>query len=132
MKRLGLIFLLLLSAFVLSANLFAQSSGGMPPGHQMLADPEKFADGHVAAMDRQVHLSDEQKAKLRPVFLEEGQKLFAVLNSTTMSGEQKQAEVEKLHLETAAKVSSLLTPEQQKQWAPASPPRRSSQATSQT
>lgn len=100
-----------------SIGLAAQSSG-MPPGHQMLANPDKFADGHIAALDRQLHLSAEQKTKLRPVFLAEGQQLFAVLDSNTLSNEQKQAAIEKLHADTAAKVDSLLTPEQRRQFAP--------------
>lgn len=98
-----------------SVGLIAQS-GGMPPGHQMLANPNAFADGHLAALDHQVQLTAEQKAKLRPVFLDEGQKLFAIMNSTTMPTDQKQASIEKLHEETAAKVSSLLTPQQKKQF----------------
>lgn len=121
----------LLLAFALSPSLVAQNSGTMPPGHQMLADPARFADGHVAALDQQVHLSADQKAKLRPVFLDEGTKLFAIFNNTAMSQEQKQAAIEKLHLETAARVGSLLTPEQLKQWTPASQPRKNA-PTSQT
>lgn len=123
----------LVLAFALSPSLLAQSSGpgGMPPGHQMLADPARFADGHVAALDQQVHLSADQKAQLRPVFLDEGNKLFAIFNNTAMSQQQKQAAIEKLHLETAAKVGSLLTPAQRQQWAPVSTPPRSS-GTSQT
>jgi hypothetical protein len=78
----------------------------------MLADPNAFADGHVAALDRQVQLTEAQKAKLRPVFLDEGQRLFAIINSTTMPTEQKQSAIQKLHEDTAAKVNSLLTPEQ--------------------
>ena len=110
----------LLTGLVLfvSLGLVAQN-GGMPPGHQMLADPNAFAEGHVAALDHQVQLTAAQKTKLRPVFRDEGQKLFAVLNSTTMPTEQKQAAIEKLHAETAAKVDSILTPEQKKQMGPA-------------
>ncbi len=84
----------------------------------MLADPEKFADGHLAALDQQVHLSTEQKPRLRAVFLEEGKQLFAVLSSTSLSPQQKQSAIQKLHLETAAKVNSLLTPEQRRDAPP--------------
>jgi Spy/CpxP family protein refolding chaperone len=109
MKRL-LALLLLLLVFA-PLGLLAQN-GGMPSGHRMLADPNAFADGHVAALDRQVQLTEAQKAKLRPVFLDEGQRLFAIINSTTMPTEQKQSAIQKLHEDTAAKVNSLLTPEQ--------------------
>ncbi len=67
MKRIALILALVLSAFTFTA--LAQNSGAMPPGHQMLASPEAFADGHLAALDKQVGLSAEQKPQLRAVFL---------------------------------------------------------------
>jgi len=113
MKKWCSVPLLLTLSFL---SLAAQN--GMPSGHQMLADPDKFADGHVAALERQVELSPDQKTILRPVFLDEGKKLFAILNSTTMPTEQKQAAIEQLHAETAAKVGSLLTPEQRRQMTP--------------
>lgn len=84
----------------------------------MLADPNAFADGHLAALDHQMQLTTAQKTKLRPVFFDEGRKLFAILNSTTMPTDQKQAAIEKLHEETAAKVNSVLTPEQRKKGRP--------------
>jgi len=86
-----------------------------PPGHKLLTDADRFADGHVAALDRQLHLTPDQKSKLRPIFKDEAQQLFAIMNNTAMPVEQKQAAIEKLHLETAAKVDSILTPEQRKQ-----------------
>lgn len=107
---LGLFFLFAWAAMV------AQTS--MPPGHEMLADPEKFADGHLAALDRQVQLTDEQKPKVRAVFLSEGKQLFALLNNPNLSMEQKQMGIEKLHLQTAAKVNSMLTSEQRRRAAP--------------
>ena len=109
---------LILSFAILTSIGLSGQNGGMPPGHQMLADPSAFADGHLAALDHQVQLTAEQKAKLRPVFLDERQKLFAILNSTTMPTDQKQASIQKLHEETAAKVNSLLTPQQRKQRGP--------------
>ena len=98
----------------------------------MLADPDKFADGHVAAIERQVELSADQKTKLRPIFLDEGKRLFSILNSTTMPTEQKQAAIEKLHAETAAKVGSLLTPEQRKQMTPVPAGQRKAETASKT
>jgi hypothetical protein len=84
----------------------------------MLADPEKFADGHVAALDQRVQLTPEQKPKLHGVFLAEGKQLFALLNDPNLTPEQKQMGLQKLHLETAAKVNSMLTPDQRRRAAP--------------
>jgi hypothetical protein len=55
------------------------------------------------------------------VFLEEGKQLLGIISSTTLSQEEKQAAIGKLHLETANQVNSLLTPEQRRQGAPSLP-----------
>ena len=130
MKILALTILCL--AFGFSAVLFAQTMN-VPPGHQMLADPDKFADGHLDALDQQLHLSADQKTKLRAVFLDEGKQLFGVLNDTSMSDDQKRAAIEKMHVATEQKVGSLLTPEQRKQWSTPAPENRTGPShTSQT
>ena len=87
----------------------------MPPGHQMLASPDAFADGHLAALDKQVSLSAEQKPKVREVFLQEAKELFAVFGDGSMSDAQKQARIQQLHVTTQNKVWALLTHEQRKQ-----------------
>jgi hypothetical protein len=81
----------------------------------MLASPEAFADGHLSALDRQVGLSAEQKPKLHDVFLQEGKELFAVFGDPSMTGEQKQARIQQLHVTTQSKVWNLLTHDQRKQ-----------------
>jgi len=112
MKRMA-IFLLLLSAFACFAG--AQNNGAVPPGHQMLASPEAFADGHLAALDKQIGLSAEQKPQLRAVFLQEGKDLFAVFGDSSLSDTQKQARIQQIHVATRDKVWSLLTHDQRKQ-----------------
>lgn len=115
MKRtvLLLFFLTVFSLIPLVAP--AQNSGGVPPGHQMLASPDAFADGHLAALDKQVGLSAEQKPELRAVFLQEAKELFAVFGDRSMSDAQRQARIQQLHVTTQSKVWNLLTHEQRKQ-----------------
>ena len=122
MKRIALIFALVLSAFTFAAQ--AQSSGAMPPGHQMLASPDAFADGHLAALDKQVGLSAEQKPQLRAVFLAEGKNLFAVFGDATLSDPQKQERIQQLHVVTEHKVWGLLTHEQRKMMTEQPAPRQ--------
>jgi len=112
MKRIAILLALTLSTFTLMAP--AQNPGALPPGHQMLASPDAFADGHLAALDKQVALTAEQKPKLRAVFLDEGNQLFAVFGDQSMSQEQKQARIQQLHVATQSKVWGLLTHEQRK------------------
>ena len=121
MKRIVVIFALVLSAFPLTT--LAQNSSAMPPGHQMLASPAAFADGHLAALDKQVSLSEDQKPKLRAVFLQEGNDLFAVFGDRSLSDAQKQTRIQQIHVATRDKVWGLLTHEQRKQMSesPATP-----------
>ncbi len=112
MKLRAIVYLLIVCTLPFIAT--AQTSGAMPPGHQMLSSPDAFADGHLAALDKQVSLTAEQKPKLRAVFLQEANELFAVFGDKTMTQEQKQARIQQLHVVTQNRVWSLLTHEQRK------------------
>jgi len=81
----------------------------------MLSSPDAFADGHLAALDKQVSLTAEQKPKLREVFLQEAKDLFGIFGDKSMSQEQKQARIQQIHLTTRDKVWGLLTHDQRKQ-----------------
>lgn len=121
MKRSGFLFLiLLLAAFA----VVAQTSGGMPPGHQMLSSPDAFADGHLAALDKQVNLSSEQKPKLRAVFLQEAKELFSVFGDNSLTQEQKQVRIQRIHIVARNQVWDLLTAEQRKLMNEGPPPPR--------
>jgi len=122
MKRIVVLLFLTLSVFSFVAQ--AQNSDAMPPGHQMLSSPDAFADGHLAALERQVGLSPEQKPKLRAVFLQEANDLFAVFGDARLSEAQKQARIQQLHLATQSKVWNLLTHEQRKQMSESPAPPR--------
>jgi hypothetical protein len=92
-----------------------------PPSHNIMSDPNLFADAHLRGLDAQVHLSDKQKEQIRPVFFTEGQKLIAILNDSSLSQDQRGQLIQQLHEQTANKVASMLTPKQRKgqQHAPA-------------
>ncbi|HEX8815191.1 MAG TPA: hypothetical protein VF753_06810 [Terriglobales bacterium] len=103
-----------------------------PPSHNILGDANLFADAHLKGLDAQVHLSDEQKQKLRPVFYAEGQKLIAIMNDATLGDDQKGQKIGELHEETAAKVTSMLTPAQRKALAPTEQKPQAQRPASQT
>ena len=112
MKHVPCVLVLLMSAFALTAP--AQNGGALPPGHQMLSSPAAFADGHLAALDKQVKLTAEQKPKAHAVFLQEANDLFAVFNDKTMSQDQKGARIQQIHQAAQSKIWVLLTHEQRK------------------
>ena len=108
---------LLLTLFVVSTFTLlgiAQGTGAIPPGQMMLSSPDAFADGHLAALDKQVNLTAEQKPKVRAVFMEEANALFAVFGDKTMTQEQKHARIQQIHVTTRNQVWNLLTHEQRK------------------
>jgi Spy/CpxP family protein refolding chaperone len=124
MKRIAVLLILTLSIFTFAAQ--SQNCGAAPPGHQiqMLSSPDAFADGHLAALDKQVGLSPEQRTKARAVFLQEGEDLFAVFGDGSLSDAQKQARIQQLHVSTQSKVWNLLTHEQRKQMSESPAPPR--------
>jgi Spy/CpxP family protein refolding chaperone len=103
-----------LLAFLILSVAFIQAAAQTPPSHKILSDPNMFADAHLKGLDAQVHLSDEQKEKLRPVFYAEGQSLIAIMNDSSLAEDQRGQMIQRLHEETAAKVATLLTPAQRK------------------
>ena len=121
MKRTVILFTLVLS--ILPLVVAAQYPGAPPPGHQMLSSPDAFADGHLAALDKQVSLTAEQKPKVRAVFLDEANQLFAIFGNKSLTQEQKSARIQQLHVATQGKVWSLLTHEQRKAMSEAPAPR---------
>lgn len=59
-----------------------------------------------------LNLTDEQKAKLRPIIMEENQQMEALRNDTSMSQEQKIAKANQIRADASPKIKAVLTPEQ--------------------
>jgi Spy/CpxP family protein refolding chaperone len=108
---------------ILATSLLAQSapqSQAPPPqapaGHGILGNPEKFADAHLAALDKAISLTDEQKPRVRTVFVNEAKKLVSIFNDATLTDEQKGRSIQSLHLTTLHLVAVELTPEQRQKF----------------
>lgn len=75
------------------------------------------APGHTHAQaqtdeDNPLNLRDDQKAKLRPILMEENQQLQALRNDTSMTQEQKAAKANQIREAVSPKIKAILTPEQ--------------------
>jgi protein CpxP len=62
--------------------------------------------------DNPLNLTDEQKAKLRPIVADETQQLDAVRNDSSLSAEQKVAKANQIRETASPKIKAILTPEQ--------------------
>jgi hypothetical protein len=96
---------------------FVQAGAQGPPSHSILGDPNKFADAHINGLDAQVHLSEQQKEKLRPLFVAEGRTLISILTDQSLHEDQRQQKIQQLHDQTRDTVLTMLTPSQLKQYS---------------
>jgi len=62
--------------------------------------------------DNPLNLTDEQKAKLRPILAEENQQLDTLRNDTSMTQEQKIAKANEVRQNASPKIKAILTQEQ--------------------
>jgi hypothetical protein len=62
--------------------------------------------------DNPLNLTEEQKAKLRPIIADENQQMDGVRNDTSLTQEQKIAKANQIRQEASPKIKAILTPEQ--------------------
>jgi protein CpxP len=94
----------------------SQSAPAQGNSGQMGASSEA-SPGHAQAQaqsesDNPLNLTDEQKAKLRPIVTAENQQMEALRNDTSLSQEQKVAKANQIREEASPKIKAILTPEQ--------------------
>lgn len=103
MQRIALFFVVL---FAFVAN--AQNNGTLSPARQMLSSPDAFADGHLAALDKQLSLAEDLKPPLREVLRQEGQQLIAILGDSSLSEPQKLVLIRHVHVVARRRIWNLL------------------------
>lgn len=92
----------------------AQSHSAQPPAAQQNAPADNNQNRAQSQVndDNPLNLTDEQKAKLRPIITEENQQMEAVRNDTKMTQDQKIAKANQIRAEASPKIKAVLTPEQ--------------------
>ena len=65
-----------------------------------------------AGEDNPLNLTDEQKAKLRPILAEENQQLETLRSDSSMTQEQKMSKANEIRQTASPKIRAVLTPEQ--------------------
>ena len=65
-----------------------------------------------ANQDNPLNLSDEQKAKLRPIIADENQQMEALRNDNSMTQEQKIDKANQIRAQASPKIKAILTSEQ--------------------
>lgn len=68
-------------------------------------------------LSKELNLTDEQKAKIKPILADEGKQMRTVHEDTSLSQQQKRGKLMQLHETTDSQINDVLTPEQQKKFA---------------
>jgi periplasmic protein CpxP/Spy len=92
----------------------AQTAPTQPPSTQQNA-PSTASPNSAQAQaneDNPLNLTDEQKAKLRPIIADENQQMEALRNDNSMSQAQKIDKANQIRAQASPKIKAVLTPEQ--------------------
>jgi Spy/CpxP family protein refolding chaperone len=85
-----------------------------PQGHEAMgaASPE----AHLQMLSEKLNLTEDQKAKLKPIFQDQAQQMKAVRDDPSLTPEQKAAKKKAIHETTHDQINAVLTPEQQEKF----------------
>lgn len=67
-------------------------------------------------LTKQLNLTDEQKAKIKPILANEEKQMRTVREDTSLSQQQKHDRMMQLHDTADSQINDVLTPEQQKKF----------------
>jgi Spy/CpxP family protein refolding chaperone len=104
----GVSIMILLGFSMLSAAPLPQY-GGQRMGRRQGPDQQ------LARMTKQLHLTDDQQAKIKPILEDQQKQMMALRQDTSMSREDRFAKFREIRKATFEKMNPILTAEQQKQ-----------------
>lgn len=95
----------------------AQGPGTAPPPAPN-APPHRSIEAlsELRWLSQQLNLTPEQREKLRPIVVEEGEQLHDLRLNERLSPEQKRAKTLEIREAFRPKIAAELTPEQQEKW----------------
>lgn len=78
--------------------------------------PRPHSKNHLQQVAAQLDLTDAQQQQLQPILKDEAQKLRSLRAETTLSRQQKRAQLKSIHQDFVAKLKTVLTPQQVEKW----------------
>ena len=73
-------------------------------------------DAHLQMLSEKLNLTEDQKAKLKPILQDQAQQLKAIRDDASLSPEQKTAKKKALHDTMHDQINAVLTPDQQEKF----------------
>jgi periplasmic protein CpxP/Spy len=68
-------------------------------------------------MTKELNLTEDQQAKLKPILADEAKQMHSVKEDTTLTQDQKRDKMKEIRQKTDSQVNDILTPDQQKKYA---------------
>ena len=82
-------------------------------GHEAMGAAANSIDAKLQMFTERLNLTDDQRAKLKPILQDQLQQQQAVHDDTSLSPEQKTAKIKAIHASFRDQISAVLTLEQQ-------------------
>jgi periplasmic protein CpxP/Spy len=108
-----LTILVLLAAGLTFAQPSQESQAPTPDKHAGMHPNGESADQHLQMLSEKLNLTDDQKAKLKPILQDQMQQMKVVREDSSLSQEQKRAKMKSIHESLHDQINAVLTPEQQ-------------------
>jgi periplasmic protein CpxP/Spy len=107
-----------LSGFAFSQDAATQSEQTPAPparmGHRH--EMKGNAEGRLQRLSQELNLTEDQKAKLKPILHSEWQEMKPVHEDTALTPDQRHEKMKDIHEKYRAQIADVLTPEQHEKW----------------
>ena len=103
----------LLAAGLTFAQPSQESQAPAPDQHAGMHHNGESADQQLQMLSEKLNLTDDQKAKLKPILQDQMQQMKAVRADSSLSKDQKRAKIKSIHDSSHDGINTVLTPEQQ-------------------
>jgi periplasmic protein CpxP/Spy len=112
--RWSILAIMVLSAAGLTfARTSQESQAPAPNKHAGMHHNGESVDQHLQMLSEKLNLTDDQKAKLKPILQDQMQQMKTVHEDSSLSPEQKRTKMKSIHESFHDQINAVLTPEQQ-------------------
>ena len=112
--RWSILALLVFSAAGLAFGRTSQEpQAPAPDKHAAMHRNMESADQQLQTLSEKLSLTDDQKAKIKPILEDQMKQMKAVHEDSSLSAEQKRDKMKSIHDTSHEQINAVLTPEQQ-------------------
>jgi len=109
-------YLLLLLTLATPAALLAQDNPPPAGAQGQMAHHMPSVDDQVDHLSSKLNLTDDQKAKIKPILQDQQDQMSQLMSNPPSSREETRAKMRDIHQKSSAKIRALLTDDQKAQF----------------